>query len=249
MRGNVATIGLIIPDSGPGVLAEHRKLLPPGINTVAAYLPLRGGEVTVDALTELTSEGTVERAARTLRRNGADCILFACTTGSLVHGQEWDTAITTRIEQASGLPALTTATAALRALHAVNARRLALITPYLPELDAAEKAFFEAAGFDVVAIGGAEHRLDADIDRLTPYDLAWYVDLVNLDEVDTVFVSCTSWRVLDAIAHLETVHRRVFVTSNQAGAWAATRLLGIPDFLTGFGTLLRSAPLPIPTPS
>lgn len=244
MRGDTVTIGLIIPDSGTAVLDEYRKLLPPGVEAVAVSLPLRGGEMTTAALAEMSTDGTIERAALALRLRRVDCALFACTAGSLLHGREWDAAITSRISRVAGVPALTTATAALWALRAVGSQRLTMITPYLPELDIAEKAYLEEVGYDVVSVGGAEHRFDAEISLLTPDDLAWHVDLVDLGESDTVFVSCNSWRVLDALSRLEAVHRRKFVTSNQAGAWATVRLLGIPDPVTGFGALPRSTQLP-----
>jgi maleate isomerase len=159
----------------------------------------------------------LEHAAALLVWADVDVIIFACTTGSLVHGVGWDREVAGRIERASGRPATTTTTTVLGALRAVGATTLAVATPYLEELNAIERRFLEASGFAVAAISGLGCVTDAE----------------------AVFISCTNFHCLPAIASLERQLGKPVVTSNLAGAWTALRQIGIEDTIPGYGQLLQ----------
>jgi maleate cis-trans isomerase len=168
-------------------------------------------------------------------------IVFACTTGSLVHGVGWDQALVGRIERASGISATTTTTAVLAALRAVGAASLAIATPYLDELNRIERVFFEESGFRVAGIVGLACAADAEIGRLGPVDAATLVEQVATPDADAIFISCTNFHCLPVIAALERRYAVPVVTSNQAGAWAALRHIGIDDAISGYGRLLALA--------
>jgi maleate cis-trans isomerase len=55
---------------------------------------------------------------------------------------------------------------------------------------------------------------------------------------DTIFVSCTNFHVLSAVAKMEVRTKKNVVTSNQAGIWAGLRMLGLSDVIPGYGRLL-----------
>jgi maleate isomerase len=166
-------------------------------------------------------------------------IVFACTSGSLVHGVGWDREVAGRIERASGRTATTTTTAALAALRVVGATSLAIATPYLEEINAIERRFLEESGFAVASIGGLGCATDAEIGRLEPVDAVSLVERVDTPEADAVFISCTNFHCLPAIALLERQLDKPVVTSNLAGAWAALRQIGIDDAIPGHGRLLN----------
>jgi maleate isomerase len=167
-----------------------------------------------------------------------DVIVFACTTGSLVHGLGWDRELIARIERASGRPATTTTTAVLEALRAVGATSLAIATPYIDELNRIERAFFTESGFRVVEIAGLGCATDAEIGRLDPEDAVALAERVDTPAADAVFISCTNFHCLPVLDSLERHLGKPVVTSNQAGAWAALRRIGIEDAKAGYGRLL-----------
>jgi maleate isomerase len=181
----------------------------------------------------------LEHAAALLVWADVDVIVFACTTGSLVHGVGWDREVAGRIERASGRPATTTTTTVLGALRAVGATTLAVATPYVEELNAIERQFLEASGFAVAAISGLGCATDAEIGRLDPADAISLVERVDTPEADAVFISCTNFHCLPAIASLERQLGKPVVTSNLAGAWTALRQIGIEDTIPGYGQLLQ----------
>lgn len=238
MYGARGRIGLITLATDTGVLPEIQRVMPPGVQAYPAPITLPRGEVTPEALAEMLATDELEEAARKLAWTGVQVILFACTSGSLVHGAGWDRELIGRIERATGIPATTTTTAVLAALRSVGATSLAIATPYLPELNEIERRFFEAAGFQVAAIGGLSCATDQEIGRLGPEDAMRVVAAVDSPAADAIFISCTNFHVLEAIERLEATRGKPVVTSNQAGAWATLRMLGIADAIPGYGRLL-----------
>jgi maleate isomerase len=245
MYGARGRIGLITLATDTSVLPEYARLMPEGVAVYPAPITLPRGEVTAAALTEMLANDELEQAARKLVWAEVMVVVFACTTGSLVHGLGWDRELIGRIEGASGLPATTTSTAVLDALRALGATSLAIATPYLPELNEIEKAFFQANGFGVSSIVGKGCATDREIGRLGPADAEKLVAVADCPGADTIFISCTNFHVLEAVADIETRYRKPVVTSNQAGVWAALRRIGIGEPIAGYGRLLTmSAPLP-----
>ena len=238
MYGKRGRIGLITLATDTSVLPEYTRVMPAGVAVYPAPIILPRGEVTPAALAEMLEGDQLEQAARLLTWAEVGVIVFACTTGSLVHGIGWDQALVQRIAGASGIPATTTTTAVLAALRAVGATRLAIATPYIDALNAIERRFFAESGFQVAAIAGLSCATDAEIGRLEPAAVAALVARVDHAEADAIFVSCTNFHCLETIAELEARHAKPVVTSNQAGAWAALRQLGINDAIAGHGRLL-----------
>lgn len=243
MYGTRGRIGLITLASDTSVLPEYARLVPDGISVYPAPIVLPRGEVTAAALAEMLAGDDLERAAALLAWADVGVIVFACTTGSLVHGIGWDRELIGRIERAGGRPATTTTTAVLAALRAVGATSLAIATPYMDELNRIERAFFAESGFRVAEIAGLGCATDAEIGRLEPEEAAVLAERVDTPDVDAVFISCTNWHCLPAVASMERRLGKPVVTSNQAGAWAALRRIGIEDAIPGHGRLLS---LPIP---
>jgi maleate isomerase len=238
MYGRRGRIGLITLASDSSVLPEYARVMPDGVAVYAAPIVLPRGEVTPAALAEMLEGDQLERAAELLVWTDVDIIVFACTTGSLVHGVGWDREVAARIARASGRAATTTTTAVLGALQAVGATSLAVATPYLDELNAIERQFLEESGFAVASIAGLGCATDAEIGRLEPEDAVLLAERVDTPEADAVFISCTNFHCLPAIASLERQLGKPVVTSNLAGAWAALRQIGVDDPIPGYGELL-----------
>jgi maleate cis-trans isomerase len=235
------TIGVIDLATSWTVVPEYYRLAPDGVAVVCARLPLPRGETSEAALVEMTESEELEAAAERLACAAPDLIVFACTTGSLVKGPGWDKVLRDRIEARTGVPATTTSTAVLAALAALGARRLAIATPYVEDLNRREVEFFEAQGYPVAQVRGlgvVEDRAIALVPPAATYRLARDVDR---PEVDCLFISCTNLATLPIIARLEADTGKPVVTSNQATIWYSLRRLGVGERIPGFGRLLETA--------
>jgi maleate isomerase len=80
-----------------------------------------------------------------------------------------------------------------------------------------------------------DDRRAARIDPASIRDAA--IALGRAPAVDAVFVSCTSLRLLDAVAEIEAALGKPVTSSNHAMAWHCLRLAGIDDARPGSGVL------------
>ncbi len=229
MYGERGKIGLITLATDTSVLPEFQRLMPEGVQVYPAPIELPRGEVTAAALAEMLEGNQLERAASLLAWAEVGVILFACTSGSLVHGPGWDRTISDRISGVSGIRATTTTTAVLDTLRSLQARRLVIATPYLDEINAIERDFFEQSGFEVLAIGGLQCGTDHAIGRLAPRDAVDLVARLATPEADAMFISCTNWHVVEAIQELQQSYGIPVISSNLAGGWRSLALIGIDE--------------------
>jgi maleate isomerase len=241
-----ATIGLIVLDSDRNVVAQHRRLLPESVRIETEPVELKDGIVTNAALAAMFDSDQLEVAARELAARDAERIFFCCTSGSLINGPGWDQVIADRIERAAGVAGSTTTSAVLAALRALNARTIAIGTPYIAEVDERERAFFEQMGFTIAHIEGLGCYTDPEIAEVTPERIEALAERVNRPEADIVFLSCTTLNVAGSIDRIEEVIGKPVVTSNQASAWALMRGLGIAPRPEQFGTLMTIYEEPVP---
>ena len=100
------------------------------------------------------------------------------------------------------------------------------------------------AGFEVPVFGSFNQPLDPLVARIDLPSLTQSIrQLVALESVDLVFVSCTSIRMLEAVRSIEADIGLPVTTSNHAMAWHCLRLAGSDQKLSRFGSLFDK-PLP-----
>jgi len=130
-------------------------------------------------------------------------------------------------------------TGALAGLQALGARRIALLTPYIDDINQMMRNYIEARGIEVPVMGTFNNDNDNEVARISAESLeAAVLDLGNHRDVDAVFVSCTSLRVASLIERLEGRLGKPVTASNHAMAWHALRLAGYRQSVPGLGRLM-----------
>jgi maleate isomerase len=178
----------------------------------------------------------VEAGAKLLSDAQVDAVVFHCTAVSTFSPSMGED-IESRIANASGLPAISTSEAILTALHALKAKKIVLLTPYIDSVNAREVAFLEHHGFEVLKEVGLGVNTNAEMAKLPPQ--IW-VDLARnhqCEDADAYFISCTAVRSAEVIEEIEALVGRPVITSNQAMVWYALRKNAIADQQPGFGSL------------
>ena len=220
-------IGLIFPATGYAPEAEFHRFAPEGVAITTQHVLFE--RVDPQGLADL-GERVVE-AAKLLATGEPDLLVFACTTGSLIKGLGYDAEIIKRIQDASGVRAITTTTAVVESLRALGSRKLVVSTPYSAEVNEIEKKFLLDSGFEVLAIRGLEYLDPKMMPKVTMDQMYRLTEEIMQKEADTIFVSCTGLGIIDLIPLLERDMKRQVVTSNQASLWLALRTLSINDVL------------------
>jgi maleate isomerase len=227
-------IGLIIPSSNTTMEIEFREMLPEGFSLHTARMRLK--EVTVSGLEEMEREAEYE--ALKLKDAGVDIIGYGCTSGSLIRGVGHDEILERRLESVSGVPAVATSGAVLRALRALEIRRVAVATPYIDEINEKEEEFLEKNGFEVVDLRALRLKNNLEIGRVSKETLISLVEGLRHEGADGIFISCTNLPTIKAIDHLERKIGKPVFSSNTATLWAMLRRLGYKEPISGYGRLL-----------
>jgi maleate isomerase len=230
-----AKVGLIVPSVNTTTEPEFAWLAPRRISFHATRVFMTA--TTPDALRAMNAE--VRQAAQLLATLSPDLVAYACTAGSFVDGPEATRSLCADIERIAGCPVVATSQSMLDALRHLNVTRIALATPYPPDVTEVERRFFVGSGFDVVACA-CLGRSGAGV-RPTRFDeITELVQGVDRPTAEAIFVSCTDLRALELAASLEAALGKPVLTSNQVTLWGILCALNIAPSLSGFGRLLSA---------
>ena len=244
MRGWKARIGLIVPSSNCNVEPSFNMIVPEGVSVHSARIPTPPADAEMDwepMLREMTSDENISRAARMLGDIPTDVLSLVCTSASFVGGVGDDAHIIRVMEETTGIPSTTTTTSVLKALKALNLRKIAFGAPYPEHITATEAKYLQDMGFEVTTYKGLGIGVHDQISRKTPnvaYNLVMEL-YRKTPEADGFFISCTSFRLEEYLDMLEANIKKPVVTSIQASIWDALRMSGVLEPISGYGLLLK----------
>ena len=235
--GSRARIGMIVLQSDQTIEHEFASLL--RLEAVALYharIP-NEMEVTCDTLRQMETDLPV--AAELLPSSfGLDSIGYCCTSGATMIGEN-------RVDQIlrNAHPRAKTSnpiTACKAALSAIGLKRIALITPYATDVTKEMRDNLTEAGFEVNAIGTFNQSDDFKVARISSDSILTAIkEIGQRPDCDGGFVSCTSLRVLPAVAEAEAFLGKPVLSSNQVTAWHLARLAGITDNIEAGGSIFQ----------
>ena len=231
-----AAIGLIVLENDITIEREVHRLLPD--EGVGLYVGRIGYPPPFGVAAIRAMEGRLAAAAASVMPGDRlDVLAFGCTSCVMTLGEA---AVDARIHEARpGIAVTDPVRAAIKGLHALGAKRIAMLTPYPDEVNAVVARFMAEKGFEVIA-GASFRRLgDADIARTPPVAVRAAALELAQTGADAVFASGTAMRAAGAIQAIEDETGIPVVSSNQALAWDCLRLAGCADPVPGFGHLMR----------
>jgi maleate isomerase len=233
--GARARIGLIVLAGDATVEQDFRSLLLPAeIGLYVSRVPSLA--VTVENLL-MTAKGLGAATALLLPDQRLDVVAYACTSGAVIAGEK---AVAEAIRAVRpGIPVTTPITAALAGLARLGVRRVAMLTPYVEEVNAPVVRHMAASGIEVVDIATFDLLAEGDMGRVTQEAIVAAVENLDHGRAEAVFVSCTALRAMAAIERLESRLGKPVLSSNHALSWHALRLAGVATPIQGFGRLMR----------
>jgi maleate isomerase len=237
----VVRIGAIYPNDAwvdceaKAVVDEFRRFLPEGAELVSAGTPNPAVDNTLDESIKLAENGDIEEAALRLVKYEPSGFAYYCTTMSFVRGPGGDLDISRRITAATGKPATTTSTAMIRALSELGLSRIAVASPYLPDVEEKFIGFFRAHGIEVVRNLALAWKRDHSI---VPSDeIRLLAEAADHPAAEAVFVGCTGQKLARYIDAMEAKLGKPVLTANQVTTWDALRIIGICPRKPGRGRL------------
>lgn len=231
-------LGVLVPSGNPTIEPELYRMAPPGLTIHFARLDTLAGEPGGADGMERRTLGYLDSlpaATSSLAAVKPAAVVLAHTAVSYLSRHDGEPALRQRLRDLAGPQAFTAAEAIESALRHLGVRRLALATPYPETISAAGRAYWQAAGFDVVA----HRRLDTpNIYEETEEHAFALGRAADAKEAAAVLISGTGLPTVGIVDRLERDLAKPVVTSQTATLWEALRRLLIDAPVKGYGRLL-----------
>lgn len=141
-------VGVLTPQANTTVEPEMAILTPPGQAFINARLMSDKPTIPERLKDYFNGYGA---ALRQFANAPIGAVGYACTGASYLAGAEAEDALLGTLSAERGIPVVTAATAVIDALGALNAQRIALLSPYDSALDDASAAYWTSRGLTVLA--------------------------------------------------------------------------------------------------
>lgn len=233
--GARATLGLVVLSSDQTIEPEVYNLTC-GEGIVVHHARIEN-DVTVTPETLAAMEARLPQTAALLPKGfGFDVIGYGCTSASLIIGED---KVADGIHQAHpGVATTNPVTAVRAAMAALGMRRIALLTPYIAEINHRLRDQFQSLGFSIPVMGTFNEKNDLVVGRIDRTSLIdAIVKLGSHNSCDGVFISCTGLRVAYLVKEAEERLGKPVTSSNHALAWHMLRLAGVNDPKPEHGSL------------
>jgi len=231
-----AAIGLIALASDSVIEPELRRFLPTeGVGLYANRIPMPK-VANVETLGAMANDITATTRGL-MPDNPLHVIAFGCTSGSMAIGPD---TVEAKVHEARPAVAVTNpVSASLKGLNTLDCKRIALLTPYVDEVNVVVEDYVSRQGFDIVVKGSFKQPGDPEICRVPPDAILQAGLELGRADVHALFISCTALRVSSVLQALEDSLGKPVVASNQALAWDCLRQAGYHDSVSGYGRLLQ----------
>jgi maleate cis-trans isomerase len=228
--------GVLIPSTNTTVEAELARL-PSGYQAhFARLLTSTPGHPFAPS-----RDDDIDYQAKLLGTAKVAMVILMQTSASLF-ADDYDETTTRRMSAGAGVPATTSAQAMGRALRALGARRIALVSPYSEEVNARARRYFSGKhGLEIAVLEGFAATDSYAIGKLGPENARDAFARIDRPEIDAFAVPGANFPTMASIAAWEREFGKPVVSSTQASVWAMARQLG-GDPISGFGRLLEQMP-------
>lgn len=233
--GGSAKLGLIVLSTDESLENEARQVL--AERDVSLVHTRISAEAEVTPKTLKMMEDRIPSTAALLPE-GLAAVGYGCTSASTVIGEA---RVAELIHTHHPHAAVTNPiSAVIAALNALKVKKIALVTPYVKEVNAPMRELLITQGFSTVAEGAFEQSDDQTVARISEAStLEAIKTTVGSKACDAVFVSCTNLRSFGIIEAAEAALGVPVVSSNQALIWHMLKLSSIEAKGWGPGRLFQ----------
>lgn len=240
-------VGLIVPSSNvtmeteiPELLRRREAIRPERFTFHSSRARMR--TVSAEELARMVGEG--ERCAAELADARVDVIAYACLVAVMAGdggGHRVAEQQLARIAAANGaaVPLVSSAGALVDALHALGARRIAVIAPYVRSLTETVCNYIRAEGVEVVDAISLEIADNVAVGRIPATQLRDAVHRVDRSRADAlVLSSCVQMPSLSILQEIEDTVGLPTLSAATATTHAILRALGLETIVPRAGRLL-----------
>ena len=211
-------IGLVVPFD-LALDREYWRWTPEHVSLHFTRTRYADTPVSVAMAEAVSDDSAVTEATRALAAVEPAVTVYACTSGSFVHGVAGEGRLRRAMEKAGARCPVTTSGALLEALAALAARRVAVGTPYDSDVTLRLESFLAEAGYETTSTSSL--GLTGRIWRVSYRTVVELAEAVDHRDADVLFLSCTNLRTFDVLSELEHRLGKPVLSANQVTMWAA----------------------------
>lgn len=215
-------VGLIVLQSDETMEHELRQWLPSTVRLFHTRIP-NSVEINSDSLQAMQQQLPVVTSLLP-RSTAFKVIVYGCTSGSTIIGES---VVKEAVQSVFPDAAVTNPLSAVKArLQALEVRRLAILTPYVPDVSKAILTEIESTGINIIRGASFHESRDDRVARISAESLNSAIDeLASPNDIDAIFASCTNLRMYDFLSEASQRVGIPVISSNSALAWHIEQLL------------------------
>ncbi len=165
-------------------------------------------------------------------------IAYACTSGTIAIGED---KVKEKVQLAKpGCYVTTPITSAIKAFKEMDAKKIALFTPYPESVNKTILEYFNKKKINIISFSTFNIDLDEDIASVDREHLLETLIKLDINDADALFISCTALPVLEILEEVEKKVKKLVLSSNQTLIWDTIRSVGYKSPIEGYGKLLRN---------
>lgn len=243
-------IGQIVPSSNttmeteiPAMLRAREQIRPERFTFHSSRMRMK--KVVKEELAAMDAES--DRCAIELSDARVDVLGYACLVAIMAMGHGYHRVSQQRLQghtAANGgeAPVVTSAGALVDGLKVLNAKRIAVVAPYMKPLTELVVGYIANEGHEVVDYRALEIPDNLEVGRHDPALLPGIVSRMDFKHADAIVLSaCVQMPSLAAIARVEAATGKPVVTAAVATTYAMLKQLGLEPVVPGAGALLSGA--------
>lgn len=231
-----AHVGVIVPAVNRTCETQFHNHAPAelGIHTMRARIAGKWSRPVEELKPEITM------VTEMLAECQPDLMVYNCTASSMKEGPDGERRILDIMQQAAGIPAISTSAAVAEAFAHFGIKSVVVVTPY-PKND---DILFYLDKIGVRVVNNVALKLPpAEYSTVTPDEWCDIAEKNDSKDADAIFLSCAATTQIDAVSPLEARLGKPVVNSNQAVLWAS--LMRLRDKLGQFeapstGSLMKT---------
>lgn len=197
----------------------------------------------VAALREMGSAERLGAGMETLRLSGAETVVWACTSGSFVHGWEGAQDQVRTLARLAGMPASSTSFAFVHAARELGVRRVAIGATYPEDVAALFADFLRAGGLEVTGMRSSGIITAAEVGTWGEEDVLTLARAADVPDADAVLLPDTALHTAAHLSLLEKALSKPVLTANQVTVWEGLRLADRRVNAPALGSLFTREPL------
>lgn len=234
--------GVIAPSTNTSVQPEFEAMRPRGVTNHFGRIhipndPIRNDDDFNQLMDNIRAQ--MLRAVEEVMTCEPDYLIMGMSSETFWDGLEGSKKLQQRVEARAGVKVSMGSDAARAALQRYGAKRIGVITPYMPVGDAQVRRFFGDCGFEVVRLKGLKCATPRLIAQVSSQDIRNALLELDGDDIDALLTLGTALPAARVSAEAERWLGKPVLAVNAVSYWHAIRQCGIEDRVLGHGRILE----------